>query len=318
MAQPITMADAATLAPRRDEGLSATHDRRRNYRRAAFGLAMLAPAFVFFVMWVFLPLAYGIYLSFTNSTLTNTPQLVGLSNYRTLWHDPLWWSSLTRTFDYVGEVVVPTLVLAFVMARLAINCRRGRALLMSIYFLPYVIPGVVAALIFSSLFQPYGLINTVLKVQISWLSNPKTAMYAMSIVTIWSLVGFYVVIFMAGFQQISREYVEAARMDGATTWQLIRRVELPLLRPTLIFSAVTAIAFVMTNFGTPYVLTDGGPANATTTLPLLIYNETFNYSNAGVGSAMAVVLVLLSVILTVIMLRVVFARGTRVRAVTGA
>ena len=92
----------------RDEGLSATRDRRRNYGKAAFGLAMLAPAFMFFVMWVFLPLAYGIYLSFTNSTLTNTPQLVGLSNYRTLWHDPLWWSSLTRTFDYVGEVVVPT------------------------------------------------------------------------------------------------------------------------------------------------------------------------------------------------------------------
>jgi multiple sugar transport system permease protein len=300
------------------QGSYATRAGRHNYRRIAFALALLAPAFIYFVMWVFLPLAYGIYLSFTNSTLTNSPQLVGLSNYRTLWEDPLWWGSLKRTFVYVGEVVVPTLVLAFIMARLAIYCRRGRSVLMSIYFLPYVIPGVVAALIFSSLFQPYGLVNTVLNIQVAWLSDPSTAMYAMSIVTVWSLVGFYVVIFMAGFQQISREYIEAARLDGATTLQLIRRVELPLIRPTLIFSAITAIAFVMTNFGTPFVLTDGGPANATTTLPLLIYNETFNYSNAGVGSAMAVVLFLISIVLTAVMLRVVFVRGGRLRTGTNS
>jgi ABC-type sugar transport system permease subunit len=286
-------------------------------RQATFGLVLLAPAFVFFMMWVFVPLVYGIYLSFTNSTLTNTPQLVGLENYRTLLHDPLWWSSLTRTFVYVGEVVVPTLVLAFVMARLVVYCRRGQAVLMSIYFMPYVVPGVVAALIFASLFQPYGLVNTTLGLHISWLSNPGVTMYAMSITTIWSLVGFYVVIFMAGFQQISREHLDAAKVDGATVLQLVRHVELPLLRPTLVFSSVTAIAFVMTNFGTPFVLTDGGPANATTTLPLLVYDETFNYSSAGVGSAMAVVLFLLSIVLTVVMFWVVFARG-RLRVATRA
>ena len=94
----------------------------------------------------------------------------------------------------------------------------------------------VAALVFGSLFQPYGLINSVFGLQLSWLNNPGTAMYAMSITTIWSLVGFYVVIFMAGFQQISREHIEAARLDGATTLQLIRRVELPLMRPTILSS----------------------------------------------------------------------------------
>ncbi len=313
MAQGITVSTQG--GARADESSFAARWSRHRYRNAAFGLLFLAPALIYFVMWVFIPLVYGIYLSFTNSTLTNTPSLIGLQNYRMLWHDPLWWSSLERTFVYVGEVVVPTLVLAFVMARLAIHCRRGRSLLMSVYFLPYVVPGVVAALVFGSLFQPYGLINSVFGLQLSWLNNPGTAMYAMSITTIWSLVGFYVVIFMAGFQQISREHIEAARLDGATTLQLIRRVELPLMRPTIVFSAVTAVAFVMTNFGTPYVLTDGGPANATTTLPLLIYNETFNYSSAGVGSAMAVALVLVSILLTVIMLWAVFIRGGRLKAV---
>jgi ABC-type sugar transport system permease subunit len=291
---------------------------RAHYRQAAFAVLLLTPALVYFLMWVFIPLVYGIYLSFTNSTLINTPQLIGLENYRTLWHDPLWWSSLTRTFVYVGEVVVPTLALAFVMARLVVNCRRGQGLLMSLYFMPYVVPGVVAALVFASIFQPYGIVNTGLGLHVSWLSDPGTAMYAMSITTIWSLIGFYVVIFMAGFQQISREHLEAARLDGASTLQLVRHVELPLMRPTVIFSAVTAIAFVMTNFGTPFVLTDGGPANATTTLPLLIYNETFTYSSAGVGAAMAVMLFLLSVILTVIMLWVVFIRGGRMRTVRRA
>jgi multiple sugar transport system permease protein len=315
MAQSILIGE--TRGRLRDPQAGATNRApKHNYKRAAFGLAMLAPAGIYFVMWVFLPLCYGIYLSFTNSTLTNTPQLVGLENYRTLWEDPLWWGSLKRTFIYAGEVVVPTLLFGFIMARLAIYCRRGRSVLMSIYFLPYVIPGVVAALIFSSIFQPYGLVNTVLNIQVSWLSNPHTAMYALSLATIWSLVGFYVVIFMAGFQQISREHIEAARLDGASTFQLIRKVELPLIRPTVIFSTITALAFVLTNFGTPYVLTDGGPANATTTLPLLIYNETFNYSQAGVGSAMAVVLVLISIVLTVVMLRVVFVRGGRLRTAT--
>lgn len=288
---------------------------RGHQRQAVFGVVLLTPAFVYFAMWVFLPLLYGLYLSFTNSTLLNTPKVIGFSNYRMLWHNPIWWSSLVRTLEYAAEVVIPTLVLAFIMARLAIHCGRGRSLLMTIYFLPYVVPGVVAALVFESIFQPYGLVNTVLHLHIAWLSDPKVTMYAMSLATIWSLVGYYVIIFMAGFQQLPAELTEAARLDGASTLQLVRRVEVPLLRPIVLFSAITAVAFVLTNFGTPFVMTDGGPANATMILPLLIYQETFVYSSAGVGAAMAVVLMLLSLVLTAAMLWIIFIRGRRVGTV---
>lgn len=279
----------------------------RDRRRQLFAMALVVPAMVYFTMWVFVPAAYGAYLSLTNASLLSPPQFVGLLNYRSLLSSSLWRSTIVRTILYTAEVVIPTLLLSFIMARLLTRIRRGRTILMAIYFLPYIIPAVVAALIFMLFFQLYGIVNTGLHIQVAWLTDPGIAMYALSIATIWTMLGYYVVIFLAGYQQLPADLTEAARIDGAGVIQLVRFVELPVLRPTVIFCVLTSVAGMLTNFTMPYVMTNGGPADATLTAPLLIYKEAFKYSSAGLSEAMAMALLIATVALTGLLLGILRA-----------
>ena len=271
-------------------------------------IGFIGPTLAFFILWVFGPAIYGLYLSLTNASLIAPPQFIGLANYGTLFSSSLWWASVGRTVAYAAEVVIAALVLSWAMARLTMRAAHGRAVFMTVYFLPYVIPGVASALVFDLLFQRYGVINQGFHLSIPWLTDPSTALYAVSIATIWSFVGYYTVIFMAGYQQLPKDLTEAALIDGANVGQLIWYVELPMLRPTILFSTVTAVAAVLSNFATPFVMTQGGPGRATTTLPLLIYDEAFSYSSAGLGEAMALVLLVASIIITAIQLRLLRSR----------
>jgi ABC-type sugar transport system permease subunit len=275
-----------------------------------FTALLVLPAAAFFLIWVFLPAAYGIYLSFTDASLVSPPNFVGGANYARLVSSQEWWQTLGRTGLYTVEVVVPTLVLSIFMARLVTRIRRGRDVLMTVFFLPYVVPGVVAALVFALLFQRYGLVNSIFHLDFAWLQDPSKAMYALSIATIWSMLGYYVIVLMAGYQQVPVELLEAAKIDGANTVQAFRYVELPALRPTLLFCTISSTAAVMTDFGTPFVMTNGGPSNATMTVPLLIYNEVFKYSSAGYGDAMAVALLAIALLLALVQVRLLFQGRT--------
>jgi ABC-type sugar transport system permease subunit len=283
---------------------------QRHPRRASssklFTIGLIAPALIYFSVWVFLPVIYGLYLSTTNANLLSSPQYVGLANYRTLFGSTDWWATFGRTFEYTAEVVIPTLLLSFLLARIVTKCRRWRPLLMTLYFLPYVVPGVVAALVFSLLFQRYGLINSALHLHLAWLADSNVALYAVSATTIWSMVGYYIIILMAGFQQIPADVVEAALLDGAGTMQMIRYVEVPSLKPVLLFCTISSTAAVMTNFGTPFLMTNGGPNNSTLTIPLEIYNEAFKYSSAGIAEAEAAILLAVSLTLALLQVRLLF------------
>jgi ABC-type sugar transport system permease subunit len=303
-------ADTATSAQRpTGVGLLSGTARSERPRGILFTTTLIVPTMLFFLVWVFLPAGYGAYLSMTDANLLVPPHFIGLQNYSTLVHSRDWWDTFVRTAVYAVEVVVPTLVLSFVLARLVTRSRRWRWLLMTIYFLPYVVPTVVSALVFSLLFQKYGLINNVLHLDIAWLADSRYALLAVSITTMWSMLGYYVIILMAGFQQIPADTVEAAHLDGAGTFQMIRHIELPALKPVLLFCTVGSTAAVMTNFGTPYVMTNGGPNNATLTIPLEIYNEAFKYSNAGVAEAEAMILLAVALVLALLQVRVLFKGG---------
>lgn len=295
-----------------DERVSVRVERSARQKRASarnrstirqghvFNITLLLPALAFFILWVYMPAIYGIYLSFTNASLVAPAKFVGLQNYARLSSDPLFQGSLIRTFVYAALVVLPTLCIGLALARLTMRITRARGLFMTLFFLPFVVPGIVAALVFSLLFNQYGLINELLGIHISWLQDPSAAMVALSATATWSMTGYYVVIFMAGYQQLPGELVEAAKLDGANSWKQFRFVELPSLRPTMLFAVVSATAAVMTDFGTPFILNRGGPDFGTTTLPLYIYNQTFQYSNAGYGEAISVVLLVIALVLTVI------------------
>ncbi len=283
------------------------------FRSGSFTLALVLPTIAFFAFWVYLPALYGFYLSFTDSSLIAPPNLIGGDNYSKLASDPVFWGSLGRTFQYALEVVIPTLAAGILLARVVVRIKHGRALFMTIYFLPFVVPGVVSALVFSLLFNQYGLINSILGTRIAWLQDESVAMVALSATTIWAMTGYYTVIFMAGYQQVPEELLDAAKIDGASAWKQFRYVEIPALTPTILFASISATAAVMTDFGTPFILNSGGPNYATTTLPLYIYNQTFQYSSAGYGEAISTVLLVIALLLTLLQVLLITGRNRRTR-----
>lgn len=282
--------------------------RLRKLQARTFTAVLVLPTAAFFILWVYFPAVEGLIFSFTDATLIAPPRFVGLANYAKVATDPIWWASLLRTGIYVVGVVVPTLAVGILFARIIVRMRRGKGLLMTLFFLPYVVPTVVSGLVFALLFQRYGLINSVLGTSFAWLQNARVAMVALCITTIWSLLGYYVVIFLAGYQQVPQEHLEAAQIDGANTVQVFRYVEIPALVPTLLFASISAVAAVLTDFTTPFILTNGGPDYATTTLPLYIYNQVFNYSSAGYGEAISTLFLIISLILTLFQVRLIAGR----------
>jgi ABC-type sugar transport system permease subunit len=200
------------------------------------------------------------------------------------------WSSVRLTGEYMILVVPITLTVAFIGAYCISRVRRGGALFSTIFFLPYIIPAVASAIVFELLLQQGGLIDQVFHLHVAWLTTPGDSMIALSLTTAWSLMGFYVLVFYAGLKSLPREVLEAADIDGTSPFQRLWMVELPLLRPTILFAIVTSIAYVATNFTTVFVLTQGGPGITTDILPIYIYQNAFEFSQAGFASAAAIMM----------------------------
>lgn len=269
------------------------------------GLLFAVPALIYFAWWIIGPMFYGIWISFTNENWFSRPQFVGLANFTAMFQSPEFWHTLERTGLYLIETVIPGLLLAFVIAWIINQLRRGRMIFLAAFFIPFVVPTVASAIVFEMLLQPSGIIDQFFHLRVNWLTNPHYALLGLSIVTIWNLVGFYIIIFLAGLQQVNPEVLEASTVDGANTWQTLSRIVVPLMRPTILFAMVTSTATILTNFTQPYVLTNGGPGHSTLVLPLLIYQEAFTYSSGGEASAMALALLVASVILTYFQFKVV-------------
>jgi ABC-type sugar transport system permease subunit len=274
---------------------------KRKLLSSAIGIIFVFPAAAYFIMWVFYPAGYGLWLSLTNySFFVPGYKFVGLANFRTLFGESTWWSAVTVTALYLLEVVPATLLLSFIAAFLIHRLRRGASFFATLFFLPYVIPTVASAVVFELLFQPGGLFNEFLHLHPPWLTEQQYAIPAVSMATAWTLFGFYVVIFLAGFQSIPSEVLDAGSVDGCGSLRSVWSIQIPLLRPIILFCSVTAVAYVMTNFGTIYVMTQGGPGTDTTTLPIDIYNTTFLFSEPSIAEAMALVLLAVTAVLTVI------------------
>jgi multiple sugar transport system permease protein len=301
MDSSLTKAPRATIPPgepsRLATGPSGRHGARRllgerhsekALRRAGFLFVLPFAAYV--LVWICIPAGYGLWISLTNDSLLSAPSFVGLANYGALLGSSPFWASVRLTGEYMVWVVPITLVVSFVGAYSISRVKRGGALFSTLFFIPYIIPAVATAIVFELLLQQGGLIDQVFHVHIAWLTTPGDSMIALGLTTAWSLMGFYVLVFFAGLRSLSRDALEAAMIDGCGTWQRLWRVELPLLRPTILFACVTSVAYVATNFTTVFVLTQGGPGNATEILPIYIYQNAFEFSQAGLASAAAMMM----------------------------
>jgi multiple sugar transport system permease protein len=276
-------------------------------RHSLVGFGFVLPALLFFALFNFYPIGYALYLSFTKWDMLSPPQWVGLANFNTIFTNPDFQSSLEITLIYTVESTVPLILLSLGLALLLNQRLPGDTFFRVIYFIPTVMPAVVTAIVWGLLYEPTGAVNNLIGLTganpIPWISSAQYAIPALDIVTVWSAFGYDTIILLAGLQSISPEYNEAASIDGASSWAILRLITLPLLAPRFLFVTSTTVAAVLTTFVLPFVMTNGGPGAATRVLPLLIYQSAFQFLNAGQASAMALVLLVITLIFTALQFR---------------
>lgn len=292
----------------------ATRTRRR---RLLTAYAFMLPSLVIMALFMFYPLIRAAWLSLTNYSFFGTSQFIGLGNYTKLVHDAQFWNDLGNTAYYAAVTTPVSIILALGLA-LLLNRRGlpGRGILRAAIFLPAVVSLAVAAIPFRLMFTPsIGLVTYWLGAigihASDWLNSTTLAMPAVIIVGIWKDVGFYMVIYLAGLQTIPREFYEAARIDGASTWQRFRRITLPLLNNTTMFVTIIALIASFQAFDQIYVMTQGGPAFSTETLVMLIYRQGFQNFSMGYASAIGYVLVLIILLFSLLQMRYFNRRAIR-------
>ena len=257
----------------------------------------LLPGLLLFGLFRLYPLLDGLRLSFTNARLGRAQYAwVGLANYERLLDDTRFHASLWNTAFYTVASTLPILAIPLVLA-LALNRRIAlKTFLRSAFFFPFTLSVVTVGLTWLWLLDPVvGPFNYYLRSlgvpARSWLADPATAMWAIVVTTVWWVAGYYLVIYLAGLQDIPRELYEAAAIDGAGGWTSFRAITLPLLRPVLLFVFVTHIIGSFQIFGQVFILTQGGPGDATRTVVQHLYETAFqNFFHFGSASAMAWVL----------------------------
>jgi multiple sugar transport system permease protein len=279
----------------------------RREMRAAW--LFLLPSLVLFTVFTALPVLSAFVISFAHWDLFNPPRLALFDNYIALWNDPIFRQVLGNTGYYV-VLAVPLQMLLGLLCALGLNRGvPGQAVFRVIYFLPVVTSTVAAGLVWAWLFNSnFGLINMGLSaVGITdlpkWLISSKFAMPAVIAVSVWQGLGYAMVLFLAGLQNIRQDLYEAAAIDGATGWSRFWHITLPLLSPMTFFVLIISIIGSFQVFELVYVMTKAGPANATNTLVYFIYQNGFMFYQMGIASAAAMVLFLIVLVLTLLQYR---------------
>ncbi len=287
---------------------------RRYFGEWGLFLAFIAPNLFFLAVFTYWPLIYNVYLSLVQWDMVQPEKLfVGLANYQDLATDPRFWTIFFNTFYFVVVGVALTLILSFATALLLNQKLRLRDAARSVVFAPTILSGAAIAIVWIYVFDPrFGLIHLVLAAvglaSPHWLTDPAWAMPALIIVYIWKNFGYAVVVYLAGLQSIPRELIEAATVDGASAFRRLLDVVLPQLSPITFFLLVTSILSSFQAFDLVAVMTAGGPVDATNTLIYHLYEEGFVAFHAGRAAAIAMVLFVLMLVVTVFQLRVVERR----------
>jgi multiple sugar transport system permease protein len=308
----VTMAVEALTArgqaPRPPRGIR--HGLRRvRKERSAYGF--LAPAVIIFSLFTAFALLFAFYLTFHEWNIIQPDKpFIGLRNYKDMVHDERFRRSVINTLYFTGASVPLGMIVGLCVALLLNLPIRGRGVLRAMYFLPGVTPLVVVAIIWKWLYNgDYGLFNFyLLKTHLIhdplvWLSDKNLAMPAVILMSVWTTVGYSMIVYLAGLQSIPEELYEAARVDGAGAFARLRHITLPLLRPSTLFLAVTQIIWSFQVFTQIFVMTSGGPVDRTTTMLYYVYESAFKFFEMGYASTLAFTLFLMLLVFTAVQLR---------------
>lgn len=288
----------ATLTPARREAAQTRSRARRNplvLEQRRTGLLFVTPALVLFFVFSVVPVVFAFYLSFTDFRILRAPRWVGLANFQALLADGRFWISLRNTAEYALGYVPGSMALGLLAAVLLNRRLRGVTLYRTAFYIPVVTSIIVASIIWLWIYNPQvGLLNWALSLVglpgERWLFDTRWAMPAIIVMSLWKNLGYVMVIYLAALQGIPGHLYEAAAVDGASGPACFRRITLPLLAPASFFIFVTSCISSFQVFGAVYVMTNGGPANATTTLVYEIYKNSFQALKMGYGAAESVAL----------------------------
>lgn len=304
MSAPTSAADVAA-----SPAATLRRTRQAALHRAAVAYGLLSPAIVLFGIFLVVPLVGAVVLSLRESNGLSGGSFVGGANYSELVRDTVFWRSLGNTV-LLAVVSVPLGVGGGLgLALLLREHVPGRGLFRAVFYAPVVISGVVVAMAGRWIFdENIGIVNKALAVvgvgPVAWQSSGPAAMLSVLIMLVWSRMGFCMVVYLAALQGVPGELVEAAHLDGASAWQRFRNVTLPLIRPTTFFLLVMTVIETFHVFDLVYVMTKGGPGNATSLLVTYAYDTGFTARREGYGSAVGVVVLVLMLAVTAVWWRI--------------
>ncbi len=269
----------------------------------------LAPALIVLSIFLFYPIAYLLYLSFTTGSFTiEGIQWIGLRNYLRLFTDSDFWQVIGNTIYFTIATIIPTIIIPLGLAVLLDRSLALRGILRTAYFIPSITSLVAVGLGFRWLFQTEGPVNSwLLQLGINpipWLSSTVWAMPVLILLSTWKQLGFNLVVFLAGLQTIPQSLYEAAELDGANDWAKFWYITLPGLRPTIIFATITTAIFTLRSFEQVYIITGGGPLNSTNILVYYIYEQAFARFEFGYAAAAATILLAIAGIFVYWQLRI--------------
>jgi len=267
----------------------------RKQRDIIAAILFLIPGFLLYLSFFVYPLIFCFYMSSFRWTTVVKGNFIGIANFIGMAREPLFWNALWNSV-YLTVGTVPAYVVLSLLLAVIINQRiRGISIFRTCYYIPVITSLVAVAIIWSWLYDyRYGLINMILaKVGLprgTWLIRDNTAMPSLILMLIWKRVGFFMVLYLAGLQGISETYYESARIDGASRWQCLIYITVPLLRPVIFLVIIMSCIMTWREFTSIYVMTGGGPLHSTEVLVYYLYDVGFNSYKMGYGSAVAVVM----------------------------
>ena len=269
-------------------------------REAVFSWLMLTPPLLFLLAFLGYPCCYGVYLSFVKRPVAQPATFVGLGNFVNLWNDAIFWQAVWNTFRFTAAATVLKLVGGLGMALVMHQNFKLKGMTRALLLLPFIVPTVLSTVAWQWIFDPgMGMFNRLLMFfdlvkqnqGPSWLGNPTLAMVSVILVNTWRGLPFFGITILAGLQTIPDELMESATIDGAGTWARFRYVTLPLLMPVIFIVTTFSIIFTFFDFQLVYVLTGGGPANATHLMATYAYSVGMSSGQLGMGSAAALAMV---------------------------
>lgn len=268
-------------------------------KNAAF--LFIFPALLGILIFIIIPVFCSFGLSFTDWDLLNEIKFAGLANYKEFFSDEVFLKILINTFVFAFSTTVFGVIIPLILAFILQSKIKGAEFFKVAYFLPFVTPMIVIGVVWQWIFDPnIGFLNSVLNTHLKWLYDSSLALPALIAVSVWKLIGYNMVIFLSGFASIPNSVIEAAKIDGANGVKLFSKIIVPMLSPTIFFVTVITVISSMQVFDLIYLMTEGGPDNSTNVIVYAIYKNAFEFFNVGKSCAMAYVLFVIILSLTLL------------------